>query len=63
MKLKHVRTVLPPQAGLNKVTAVAWAPSNSRLAVVCTDRVVHLFDENGDKRDKFSTKAANKAGY
>ncbi len=39
-----------------KVTAAAWSPL--RLAV-CSERVVVLFDENGDKRDKFSTKAAD----
>ncbi len=30
------------------------------MAVVTRDRVVHLFDENGERRDKFSTKPANK---
>jgi hypothetical protein len=29
-----------------------------RFACVTTDRVVQLFDENGERRDKFSTKPA-----
>lgn len=27
--------------------------------MVTTDRVVHLFDENGEKKDKFSTKPSD----
>ena len=42
-----------------KVTALAWAPNNSKLAVCTIDRVVLLFDEHGEKRDKFATKPAN----
>lgn len=61
MQLKHVKTVLPPSDGVAKVTAVAWAPNNARLAVVTADRVVHLVDEHGERRDKFSTKPIDKA--
>lgn len=31
---------------------------SSRLAAVSTDKVVYLFDENGERRDKFKTKPA-----
>lgn len=31
-----------------------------RLAVATSDRIVHLFDESGERRDKFSTKPADK---
>ncbi len=42
-----------------KVTAISWSPSSSRLAVATADRVVSLYDENGEQRkDKFPTKAA-----
>jgi intraflagellar transport protein 172 len=41
------------------VTAVAWAPSNKKFAVVTVDRVVQLFDDHGERRDKFSTKPAD----
>ena len=71
MKLRHSRTVLAsaasadgvgaPPAAPARVTALAWAPNNARLAVVTTDRVVNLFDEAGERRDKFSTKAGDKA--
>jgi len=41
------------------VTALAWAPNNTKLAVVTVERVVILFDELGEKRDKFATKPAD----
>ena len=40
--------------------AMAFTPNNVKLAVATTDRVIHFFDENGEKRDKFSTKPAEK---
>ena len=60
MQLKHTRSLVAPVDGIAKITAIAWSPNNARLAVVTADRVVHLFDENGEKRDKFSTKPADK---
>ena len=45
--------------GACKVTALAWSPSNTKMAVVTMDRVVILYDELGERRDKFSTKPAN----
>ncbi len=44
------------QDGAAKVTAMAWSPTNNKFAAVTTDKVVILFDETGEKRDKFSTK-------
>jgi len=62
MQLRHIKPIMPATEGMCKVTALAWSPNNRRLAVVTVDRVVHLFDENGERRDKFSTKPADKAG-
>ena len=36
-----------------------WAPSNTKLAVCTMDRVILLFDDQGEKRDKFSAKPAD----
>ena len=44
------------QEGAAKITAMAWAPNNSKLAVCTADRVIVLYDEQGEKRDKFATK-------
>ena len=62
MQLRHLKTIHAPQEGIAKVTAICWSPSNKKLAVVTTDRVVHLCDENGERRDKFSTKPADSKG-
>ncbi|KAG7280373.1 hypothetical protein CRUP_022201, partial [Coryphaenoides rupestris] len=35
---------------------MAWAPNSSKFAVCTVDRVVLLYDEQGERRDKFSTK-------
>jgi intraflagellar transport protein 172 len=35
---------------------------SGKLAAATADKVVHLFDENGEKRDKFKTKAADPNG-
>ena len=36
--------------------SIAWSPNNLKLAVASSDRSIYLFDENGVKRDRFSTK-------
>ena len=33
-----------------------------KMAVVCSDRVIHIFDSEGERKDKFSTKPAPKGG-
>ncbi|XP_059212612.1 intraflagellar transport protein 172 homolog [Centropristis striata] len=56
MQLKHLKTLLTPQEGAAKVTCMTWAPNNTKFAVCTVDRVVLLYDEQGERRDKFSTK-------
>jgi intraflagellar transport protein 172 len=38
---------------------MAWSPNSQKLAVVTADRVIQLFDETGERKDKFSTKPAD----
>lgn len=47
------------QDHLNRIAGLAWAPNNQKLAVATCDRQILLFDENGEKRDKFSTKPSD----
>jgi len=56
MQLRHLSTINPASDGIMRVTSMVWSPDNKRLAVVTTDRVVQLFDEFGEKKDRFSTK-------
>ncbi|KAB7506029.1 Intraflagellar transport protein [Armadillidium nasatum] len=59
MNIKYLKNILPPQDGAAKITTLAWAPNNFKLAVATADRVIILFDEQGERRDKFSTKPAD----
>ncbi|XP_075811722.1 intraflagellar transport protein 172 homolog [Microtus pennsylvanicus] len=59
MQLKHLRTLLSPQGGAAKVTCMASSQNNAKFAVCTVDRVVLLYDEHGERRDKFSTKPAD----
>ena len=52
MNLRHLKTIHAPQEGIAKVTGISWSANNRKLAIVTTDRVVHLLDENGERRDK-----------
>lgn len=47
------------QDGAAKVTCMAWSYNNAKFAVCTVDRVVLLYDEHGERRDKFSTKPAD----
>lgn len=60
MQLKYIESLTQANPGCVKVTAVSWSPNGKRLAICTTDRVVLMFDENGVKKDKFSTKPADK---
>eukprot|EP01038_Epipyxis_sp_PR26KG_P006699 gene6699-9188_t len=60
MQLKYIESLTQPSQGIVKVTAICWAPNGKRLAICTTERVVIMFDENGVKQDKFSTKPADK---
>jgi intraflagellar transport protein 172 len=59
MQLRHLKTVQPAQPTMARIQASAWSPNNKRLAVADAQRFVHLFDEGGERRDKFATKAAD----
>lgn len=62
MQLRHLKTLQQPNDHISRVTALCWSPNNKRLAAATSDRVVHLFDELGEKKDKFSTKPADAKG-
>ncbi|XP_063995942.1 intraflagellar transport protein 172 homolog [Diachasmimorpha longicaudata] len=56
MILKYLGTVLSSSDSENRVVALAWSPNNLKLAVALSDRSIYLFDEHGNKKDRFSTK-------
>ena len=72
---RYIKNIQEVQDGAAKITAIAWSHNNMKLAVCTADRVllfgqfcssprlccqvVLLFDDSGEKRDKFSTKPAD----
>uniref|UniRef100_G0U5A8 Intraflagellar transport protein IFT172,putative n=1 Tax=Trypanosoma vivax (strain Y486) TaxID=1055687 RepID=G0U5A8_TRYVY len=59
MQVRHYKTLMAAQPGLSRTQAVCWSPNNKRLAVADNNRVVNLYDELGERRDRFPTKAAD----
>ncbi|XP_046838206.1 intraflagellar transport protein 172 homolog [Vespa crabro] len=56
MLLKYLGTIVSSHECENKVVSIVWSPNNQKLAVASTDRSIYLFDDNGVKKDRFSTK-------
>lgn len=46
---------------MNRIGGLAWSPNHLKLAVATADRHIYLYDESGERRDKFSTKPSNPA--
>lgn len=45
---------------MQKISALAWSSDSKRYAVATADRVVHMYDEAGEFKDKFTTRPAEK---
>ncbi|KAH8278227.1 hypothetical protein KR044_002922 [Drosophila immigrans] len=61
MQLKYLRTLLEGQEQIQRIAGLAWSPNQQKLAIATADRHILLFDDAGERRDKFSTKPANAA--
>lgn len=60
MQLRYLKNLNQPVDGMSKVTSISWSSNTTRLATVGADKIVQLFDEHGEKQDRFSTKPADK---
>ena len=56
MNFKHSKNIQSGHDGISKVFASSWSQNNMRLAIAQSDRKIALYDENGEKREAFSTK-------
>ena len=56
MQLKLQKVVAAPKDAIEKITSICWSPNNMRLAAVTINRVVYLYDEKGEQKEKFTTK-------
>eukprot|EP00928_Gymnodinium_smaydae_P061483 TRINITY_DN45540_c0_g1_i1.p1 TRINITY_DN45540_c0_g1~~TRINITY_DN45540_c0_g1_i1.p1 ORF type:complete len:1813 (+),score=398.59 TRINITY_DN45540_c0_g1_i1:155-5440(+) len=61
MQLRYLKNLNAAVDGMSKVTSISWSANTTRLATVGADKIVQLFDEQGEKQDRFSTKPADKA--
>ena len=64
MQLRHSQTLMSASEGSHpwklKITSICFSPTGSRMAVCTADRIVHVYDDAGERVDKFSTKPADK---
>jgi intraflagellar transport protein 172 len=60
MQLNYWKNICPPVDGMQKISSICWSPNGRRMALVGSDRVVQLYNESGEKKDKFPTKASEK---
>lgn len=56
MNFKHTKNLQQPSDGINKICGATWSMNNMRIAIAQADRKIALYDENGNKKETFSTK-------
>ncbi|TPX62114.1 hypothetical protein PhCBS80983_g00643 [Powellomyces hirtus] len=56
MQIRHLKSIIAQGETSQRITALAWSMNNQKLAVASADRTVQLFDETGERKDRFSTK-------
>ena len=60
MQIKYWKNLQAPIDGMQKIAALAWSQNSKRYAVATADRVIHLYNEKGERQDKFTTRPAEK---
>lgn len=53
---RHYVHSMRSQDQINEISSLTWSPNQQKLAVANADRTIILFDEHGEKRDKFAAK-------
>ncbi|KAI8804484.1 hypothetical protein BJ742DRAFT_824622 [Cladochytrium replicatum] len=59
MQIRHLKSIVAPSETFSRIQSLAWSSNNQKLAVVGADRVIQLYDETGERKDRFATKAAD----
>ncbi|KAF8563376.1 Intraflagellar transport protein [Paragonimus westermani] len=59
MRLKYLKTIVTPQAAEARIQCIAWSPNNKKLAVCTHDSVIALYDECGERRERFAAKSVD----
>lgn len=64
MNFKHQKNIQESIDGMKKIFSISWSLNLMRLAVAHVDEKrnvrISLFDESGERRETFPTRAANK---
>jgi len=47
---------------MKKISSICWSDNGMRLAVCGSDRIVNLYNEDAEYKDRFPTKSGEK-GY
>jgi intraflagellar transport protein 172 len=60
---RHLKSILSSGETTNRVNSIAWfltikirSSNGQKFAIASADRIVQLFDDLGEKKDKFPTK-------
>ncbi|GIQ90237.1 hypothetical protein KIPB_012956, partial [Kipferlia bialata] len=56
MQVSNLGNVYAPVKAFKAIMALAWSPNGQRLAAATSDGHVHLFNEKGERKDKFGVK-------
>ncbi|KAI8611221.1 hypothetical protein BC830DRAFT_1069003 [Chytriomyces sp. MP71] len=59
MQIRHLKSIVSAAEAPSRISAIAWSLNNQKLAVAGADRVITLYDETGERKDRFSTKPAD----
>ncbi|KAG5505749.1 hypothetical protein JKF63_05085 [Porcisia hertigi] len=62
MQVQFYQNLIKGHQGTARTQAICFSANNKRLAVADATRHIQLFDEQGERRDKFATKAASEKG-
>ncbi|KPA78261.1 hypothetical protein ABB37_06412 [Leptomonas pyrrhocoris] len=62
MQVRFYHNIIKGQPGPARTQAICFSPNNKRLAIADATRHIQLFDEQGERRDKFPTKPASDKG-
>jgi hypothetical protein len=59
MQIKHWKSLVSSTDGINRISALVWSPNHQKLAIATADKVISLYDETGERKDRFATKPAD----
>ena len=59
MDIKHSRNLIQPVLKLSKINGISWSPNKMKLAIASEDKNIYIFDEQGNYKNKFSTKTGS----